>query len=431
MPTFAAAMGAAGRAFAAADSARALWIWGRVAERFPHDHVARLRVAQALAAVDRRDAAATVYRAAIEFAARSGHPLPAIVACRDLEKLAADTDRLSFVADLYSAESSTLGKRASRLSVDLGGGLRDSDLEPKGSLDAIAEAASAAAVRTDGVRFPDAVHPIPLLSSLPAEGFVRAAREARVLRVGEGGQVFREGDAGHSLLMVAGGQLRVVRGADQELGRLAEGAVFGEMALLSDAPRSATVEVVEDAELLEIGREALQAIGARLPGVREALARFTRERLLANVMATSPLFVPFSTEQRHELLARFTGLEVDPGTVIIRQGETGRGLYVVAAGEVEVVREQPGLDVALARVGAGGLLGEIALVRDRPATATVTATRPSTFLFLEGHLFRRLCAAVPELRAYFEALADDRLREVEMLERQEVVGDFDIVYEED
>ena len=431
MPTVAAAKAEAQKALAAKDHGRALWIWGRIAEKFPHDHQARLKVADSLLAMDRRDLAASVYREAIAFAARGGHPLPAIVACRALEGIAEKTDLLSFVASLYCATSEGLGRRASRLSVDLGGGLKDADLVPRGSADAIAEAAAAAARRVDGVKFPDVLVRIPLLSSLTADGFVQAARDARVLRLPDGHVVFREGDDGRSLFLVADGEVRVVKGADRELGRLAEGAVFGEMALLGGATRrTASVQVVGEADLLEIDREAVDAIDAQVPGVGSALASLKRERLLQDVLH-APLFAPFSVEQRHELLARFKGLEVDTGTVIIRQGEAGRGLYVLAGGEMEIVREQPdGVDFVLAFVGPGGMLGEIALLRDRPATATVRAARPSTLLFMPGVLFRRLVDGVPELREYFDKLTDERLREVQILERGEFVNDFDIVYEE-
>ena len=431
MPTLAAAKAEARKASAAGDHGRALFIHGRIAERFPYDHNARIRVGDTLSALDLRDLAATVYRAAAQFAAKSGHPLPALVACRALEEITRETDLYGTVASLYSVESPALGKKAARLSVDLGGGLSDKDLAPPGeSIDAIAHNAASSAGRLDGVKFPDSLPRISLLSALPAEGFVRVVRDAKLVRLRDGAFVFREGEAGHSLFLVADGQLRVVKGQNQELGRMSEGGVFGELALLTDAPRTASVQTVEEADLFELQREALDAMAASVPGVGDALTRFKRERLLQNVMHTSPLFAPFTPEQRHELLARFKGLEVDPETVIIRQGERGRGLYVVAVGEFEVVREQDGLDVALATVGSGGLLGEIALLRDRPATATVTAKKKSTLLFLEGELFRRLVAAVDELRAYFDKLAQSRLKDVEILEREEFVQGLDITFEE-
>ncbi len=72
--------------------------------------------------------------------------------------------------------------------------------------------------------------------------------------------------------------------------------------------------------------------------VAEALHGFTRERLLGNLMATSPLFKPFKRMQQRDLLRRFTSHDVAPGTVVINEGEEGRGLFVVLSGELDVSR---------------------------------------------------------------------------------------------
>ena len=71
------------------------------------------------------------------------------------------------------------------------------------------------------------------------------------------------------------------------------------------------------------------------------LDRFTRERLIKNLLQTSPLFTPFTKAQQSDLLRRFEGHEVEPGTEVIREGEPGQGLFVVLSGELEVVGTTP------------------------------------------------------------------------------------------
>jgi len=96
---------------------------------------------------------------------------------------------------------------------------------------------------------------------------------------------------------------------------------------------------------------------------------------------------------------------------VIREGDIGRGLYVVLTGEVEVIKGEEPFEQQLATLRSGDLFGEIALVRGTPATATVRAGRPSTVLFLAREYFERLIAALPEMRAFFETLTEERLRD--------------------
>ncbi|MCP4447301.1 MAG: cyclic nucleotide-binding domain-containing protein, partial [Myxococcales bacterium] len=98
--------------------------------------------------------------------------------------------------------------------------------------------------------------------------------------------------------------------AERDLAVLGENAVFGEMALLSNQPRSASVGVVKEADPIELTRESLAALADELEQVAAALHNFTRERLLSNLMARPPLFRPFSKAQQRDLLRRFTEHDV-------------------------------------------------------------------------------------------------------------------------
>jgi CRP-like cAMP-binding protein len=225
--------------------------------------------------------------------------------------------------------------------------------------------------------------------------------------------VIREGEPGSSFFFVAGGLLRVFAtdglGRQTELAQLGENAVFGEMALLSARPRSASVTCATEVDLFEVGRESLAALAEELGPVAQALHGFTRERLLGNLMATSPLFRPFNRMQQRDLLKRFTSHDVAPGTVIINEAEEGRGLFVVLSGELGVSRRAAdGSQLALGALKTGDVFGEMSQVRNGPTAATVVAERPSTVLFLAREYVTRILAAVPEIKNYLESLAEDR-----------------------
>ena len=141
----------------------------------------------------------------------------------------------------------------------------------------------------------------------------------------------------------------------------------------------------------------------QIPAVQQALDRFARERLIRNLLATSPLFTPFTKDQQAELLRRFEGVEVDPDTEIIRQGEQGRASTCAvgrAAGQRAPggITEQP---VPLAVLGSGDIFGEMSLMTDEPTMARVRATSRCNLLFLARVYVQRLAEAIPEIGRYF------------------------------
>jgi CRP-like cAMP-binding protein len=87
---------------------------------------------------------------------------------------------------------------------------------------------------------------------------------------------------------------------------------------------------------------------------------------------------------------------IEPGTEIVRQGAAGDRFFVIAEGEVEVSADGRELSVH----GAGGYFGEIALLRDVPRTATVTARTRVVLYALERDDF---LAAVTEYAPSFRA----------------------------
>jgi CRP-like cAMP-binding protein len=189
-----------------------------------------------------------------------------------------------------------------------------------------------------------------------------------------------------------------------ELTHLLEGALFGEMALMTDQPRTASIQVVGEADLLEVSRAAVAELIRAVPALAERLDRFARERLLKNLIASSPLFKPFDNQQQMELIRRFEGIDIPAGTTVIRENEIGQGLFVILLGEVEVLRQ--GRPIAHLRVGE--LFGEMALLGDHPTNAEVRTVLPTSILFLGRDYFRRLVSALPALRKYFEDLSRSR-----------------------
>jgi CRP-like cAMP-binding protein len=399
----------------AGEVGAALTAFDHILASNPLDYDSRLKIADLLVSAGDREGAAALYHALAMHDLRSGHALPALVACKRLEALGHGIDDLvDTLSSLYAHGSPALAKFAARQApVDMDSEVPRPDLTKAPDIATVAARARARALDFSVfVQYPEQFLPLPFFSELPREVFGPVVRALRLRRLADGELVIREGEPGVAFYLVATGQVRVFAtqgGRQVERGRLHEGALFGEMSLLTQQPRTASVQVVDEADILELARESMAAITAEVPSLAVALDKFARERLLKNLLATSPLFRPFNHQQQLDLIRRFDGHEVAAGTVVIREGDAGQGLFVVLAGEVEVSKHQAdGGELSLARLRAGDVFGEMSLLTQQPTTATVTAARPSTILFLARDYFQRLVEALPAIRHYFEGLAQRR-----------------------
>jgi CRP-like cAMP-binding protein len=401
--------------FAQGQHAAALRLYDAIVAVAPLDFEARIGVADAALALGDPNAA-RVYRAVGWYCLKSGHPLAALVCARVLEAHGGEaSDLAAALVVRYGCESELLGKGAARIPLPPATApIAVPDVRQPTPAGAVAQALQRAEHATAQLtELPLALHPIPLLSALSEAAFRRVLGTLVLRRLPAGALVIREGEPGNAFFFVASGQLRVFAtdglGRHTELAQLGEHAVFGEMALLSAQPRSASVACVTEVDLLEVGRQALAQLADELGPVAEALHGFTRERLLGNLMATSPLFRPFNRLQQRDLLRRFTSHDVAPGTVVIHEGEQGRGLFVVLSGELDVSRKaSDGTTVPLGGLRTGDVFGEMAVLRNAATTATVVCVRPATVLFLAAEYVARVVAAVPEIRSYLEVLAEGR-----------------------
>ncbi|EPX55931.1 PKA regulatory subunit-like protein [Cystobacter fuscus DSM 2262] len=256
---------------------------------------------------------------------------------------------------------------------------------------------------------------IPLFSDLPREAFIALFERCPLRRFPEGARIIEQGSRGNAFYVICSGRVRIVRESDgttRELAVLGEGAFFGEMALLSGAPRSASVVgAAEETQVLEISAPVLGDLARLNPQVARALRRFCRQRLLSQVMNTSALFQPFGRKDRRELVERFRAREVRRGEVLIHEGQRVDGLYVVLSGEVAVSKGgQP-----LAHLREGELFGEMSLLNKTPATATVTAVRNASLLRLPREDFDTLILTHPQVLVLVSELTEARQRSTEVL----------------
>lgn len=416
--------------------ADAVGVLTRLADKEPSDLAARQKLGEALTRVGRLPDAVTVYTGVVRAYAEDGFFLKAMAVCKHILTLEpAHLSTQAMLADLTTRKRGTTQvpvvveapaeSREESAPLDLPTeaiDLNSADLVEV-PVPVKAEKPAVAAWDPERVRITGApevvldvkkVPPIPLFGELTPEEFldVFAGLDARPMKRGE--VLMKEGEPGTSMFVVVQGSVNVQRparlGGLETVATLRPGAFFGEMALMSNAPRLATVVAAEDGVLLELSRAAVDHIGLKHASFNRVVERFYKTRLLHNVLRASPIFRPLDQETQQQLVEAFVLHSVAAGTDIIREGLMSPGLHILLRGRCEVTARLPAGDIdRFPDMKEGDVFGEISLLMDTQATATVTTVTPCQLIMLPTAAFKRLVRPHPEVARALATLGEKRL----------------------
>jgi CRP-like cAMP-binding protein len=252
----------------------------------------------------------------------------------------------------------------------------------------------------------------PLFSSLDERRLRALIERVRLIQLEPGAAVFEQGDPGDALYVVASGEVAVQVGpaADvTEVARLGEGAFFGEIALVARQPRNATVRATVATDLLAIDRDVLFELIEDEPAVLKVILRFLRDRLLDRLVDTSPLFRPFTGEEREAVAARFRFIEAERDAQLLEQGKRAPGLFVLLSGQARVLHDGTEINT----LASGDIFGEMSLLMHQPAIATIRASAKCYLLELPRGDFAELIMTHPQVLEYMSRVAEDRQRHLE------------------
>jgi zinc transporter ZupT len=131
-----------------------------------------------------------------------------------------------------------------------------------------------------------------LMRHLPAEQIEQILPRICELQLKAGDILFRAGDAGDALYIVAHGKVEVLTEPATEgkiatgpIAVLGEGHAFGEMSLLSGGPRTATIRAAENSDLLRIGKQDFEELIAADDELADAVKRISHQRAISNLSA--------------------------------------------------------------------------------------------------------------------------------------------------
>lgn len=277
------------------------------------------------------------------------------------------------------------------------------------------------------------VSPQVLFSALDPASFKATVAAFEVRFVGTGHALVQEGSVGNEAFIVARGELDVSKrsvkpgGAPLALARLGNGALFGEMALLSSAPRTATVTACRPSVLLVGSKSALDRVAAQAPEVGRVFAEFCRRRMLDNLVRTNFILKAANPSERPALIERFTVRQFNQGDRIVAQGSPPDGLHIVALGAVDILHKDGDDQTLVAQLGPGEVVGEVALILRRPAITDVVAHHPTVTLFLQRDRFLGLARAHPKVFVELYELAVHRDQETATAAQAEAAEPEDFV----
>jgi CRP-like cAMP-binding protein len=398
-----------------------------------------------LGALGDQDNAKRGLEVALERAVDAGNlPLSVAAACKLREFGGDDAAALSLIAKAFAKGSSRLLEKRGAPPNLPGVSADFTPLADSISGQALLEKAvsivetSVGAFEADRAEGPaPKIPPQVLFSSLDEKG-LRSMIEILSMRVvPRGSLLVQEGSTGDEAYFVARGELDVQKAQTKvgaspiALARLGAGTLFGEMALLSRAPRTATVLAAVPCVVLVATKADLDKVVAAAPSVGREFAEFCRRRMLENLMRTNFILRAASPAERPALVERFSIRTFEAGEKIVTQGSQSEGLHLIALGEVAIVHQDKtdGTTTIVAKLGPGEVVGEVALVLRRPAITDVVAHHPTVTLFLARERLMELVKAHPKVFVDLYELAVKRDEETSTMASAEAteMDDFVIV----
>jgi CRP-like cAMP-binding protein/Tfp pilus assembly protein PilF len=201
--------------------------------------------------------------------------------------------------------------------------------------------------------------------------------------VERGETIIKQGAEGDFFYVVEKGSLLVFVD-DAQVGTITSGGSFGELALMYSSPRAATVTAVDNDVLWALDRQTFRKI--------LLINMLNHRRKVETFLKNVPLLTTLTAYERGVVADALEYKTYQPGDVVFRQGDPGDAFYIVEQGTLQAT-QQATREVSEVPVGdlkEGDYFGEVALLKDSPRNATITATSVAKVAYMNRGAFTRL-----------------------------------------
>jgi putative peptide zinc metalloprotease protein len=255
---------------------------------------------------------------------------------------------------------------------------------------------------------------VPLFVTVSDQELDNIANHLKQERFPAGEVVIREGEEGDIFYILERGKVSVwridERQVEQKIDELGPGQYFGEVALVSNAPRNATVRADTPLTALTLDYGDFNQCVRQYVNLSYQVNENVKYSWLLRGM---PIFDELSSQDLDQLAAWLEPESVGAGEILFNEGDPGDKFYIVESGEVVISRMVDNQPVEISRREPGEYFGEIALLQDRPRTATITASVDTRLLSLKAEHFQELFSHFMQLGATISRTGSRRLTFVE------------------
>lgn len=244
-------------------------------------------------------------------------------------------------------------------------------------------------------RLSEAVKNIFLFRSLDNDQMGEVLDAMFERKVTENEHVIKQGDDGDNFYVIESGVYNIYVKTDNDaeprlVGNYDNSGSFGELALMYNLPRAATIQAVTTGSLWAMDRQTFRRILLK----SACKKRKMYEALLENV----PMLKTLEKYERMNLADALVPKEYPSGAQIILQGDSADGMYFLEDGTVRIsMVNSENEEKEISRVTVGGYFGELALVTKKPRAASVYACGKAKVAFLDVEAFERLLGPCMDL----------------------------------
>ncbi|RHZ83631.1 hypothetical protein Glove_89g90 [Diversispora epigaea] len=220
---------------------------------------------------------------------------------------------------------------------------------------------------------------------------IDAMVEKRVLK---GEDVIKQGGIGDFFYVVETGTFDVYVSKNNDVPELVNsyepGGSFGELALMYNAPRAATIVATSDAVLWALDRITFRRI------LMENTSR--KRRMYESFLSEVTILVSLEPYERQKIADALESLYYEDNELVIKQGDIGNNFYLIESGEARVTKvDENGIEHEFPGLNKGDYFGELALLNNRPRAVNIRAKGRLKVATLGKKAFVRLLGPVVDI----------------------------------